>query len=60
MATLQVVCKAPPKVLPCTCVHEFQDKEYGRNKRLHNPTMVRFLREVATYRCTVCGNEQGV
>lgn len=40
---------ANPKVLECSCVHEFQDQKYGKNKRLHNP------RKSGTFACTVCG-----
>lgn len=45
--------KRDPKVMPCTCVHEFQDGRYGKNQRLHNPN------KSDTWRCTVCGNVKG-
>jgi len=32
----------------CTCEHDYQDKKYGKNKRVWNPTM-------KGARCTVCG-----
>ncbi len=38
------------KILECFCTHEYQDKRYGKNKRLHNPTK-------DGYRCTVCKRE---
>lgn len=34
----------------CSCKHEFQDKQYGEKKRLHNPT------GKGEYKCTVCGS----
>ena len=41
-------------VLPCSCGHEFQDKEYGFGNRLHN-RMFKDRRSSAKARCTVCG-----
>lgn len=38
------------RILECVCAHEFQDKRYGKGKRLHNPTK-------EGYRCTVCKRE---
>jgi len=32
----------------CTCEHEYQDKRYGRQRRLHNESNI-------GHRCTVCG-----
>lgn len=47
--------KVSAKILRCSCPHEFQDKEYGKGSRVHNPikgpSAVRF-------RCTVCGKER--
>ena len=40
---------ASPKALPCVCAHEYQDKRYGKGRRLHNPAKNK------TWRCTVCG-----
>ncbi len=34
----------------CTCVHEGQDKMFGKRNRLHN------LTKKEDWRCTVCGN----
>lgn len=39
-----------PKALDCVCSHEYQDKRFGKGKRLHNPTK-------DGYRCSVCGRE---
>ena len=35
------------RVLACHCRSEWQDKKYGKGKRLHNGT-------TKGYRCTVC------
>lgn len=37
-------------ILRCTCKHEFQDKRYGKGKRVFNKT-------TTGYRCTVCKRE---
>lgn len=36
------------EILPCTCVHEEQDKLYGKGKRVHN------VNENGDAFCTVC------
>jgi len=33
----------------CSCIHEYQDAQHGRGKRVFNPTKKDDL-----YRCTVC------
>lgn len=35
---------------PCTCKHEFQDREYGKGQRAHNLSA-----DGKLSRCTVCG-----
>jgi len=47
--------KMASKVLKCDCKHEFQDKRYGLQNRLHNETT-----KVNTpkWRCTVCTKER--
>ena len=35
----------------CDCKHEFQDKRYGKRKRVHNAC------GNGGYRCTVCGKK---
>lgn len=35
----------------CICKHEFQDKRYGKGKRVHTE----LRKEPKEYRCTVCG-----
>jgi hypothetical protein len=42
-------------ILKCTCKNEYQDKEYGKNKRVHNRTE---KVEGKMYRCTVCSSER--
>lgn len=44
------------KILKCTCNHKFQDKKYGKKKRVHNRIKVNTA--VPGYRCTVCGDEK--
>jgi len=41
-------------ILKCNCPHEFQDKEYGLQKRVHNALKKKESQQ--QYRCTVCGN----
>jgi hypothetical protein len=36
-------------VLTCKCVHDYQDRTYGKGRRLHTERK-------SGYRCTVCGN----
>ena len=40
-------------IKPCTCKHEYQDKRYGKNMRVHNIAVSKVKGGVA-YRCTVC------
>lgn len=42
-------------ILPCTCKNEYQDKEYGKGNRVHNP-----CKKNTSARCTVCGKEQAI
>lgn len=39
-------------VIKCNCVHEFQDRIYGKGMRLANE-----MGDNNGYRCTVCGKE---
>ena len=41
------------KKLLCSCYSIFQDKRYGRGKRLHN-----LKSKDKGWRCTVCGKER--
>ena len=38
----------------CDCKHEYQDKRYGKNNRVHNE-LAKKPNSTAEYRCTVCG-----
>lgn len=38
---------------PCTCTHEWQDKEYGKGKRVMNST-AKQDKDFMDVRCTVC------
>lgn len=40
------------KTIKCTCTHDFQDQQYGKQQRLAN---VNELENSAT--CTVCNNK---
>jgi len=37
----------------CKCQHEFQDKKYGANQRVHNTTQ-KGDKDSVDMRCTVC------
>ena len=39
----------------CDCVHEYQDKKYGKGKRVHN---VAGGRGAGFLRCTSCGKDK--
>ena len=41
------------KKINCTCSHDYQDKKYGKGKRIANKT----TKNDNTYRCTVCGKD---
>lgn len=36
----------------CSCEHKWQDKRYGKGRRVKNKTAK------GTYRCTVCGSDK--
>ena len=42
------------KVLPCSCLHEYQDKCYGRQMRIHNQAPKKPDNN-GGWTCTVCG-----
>jgi len=44
-------------IVHCDCKHDFQDKVYGKGKRLGTPT--KKSKTDIIYRCTVCGKEGG-
>lgn len=43
------------RVKRCTCSHDFQDRRYGKGKRLFNKTTGRG--NSIGWRCTVCGKD---
>lgn len=45
-------------ILICTCEHEYQDKKYGKGKRVHTLTQKGTAKEDPVFRCTVCGKER--
>jgi hypothetical protein len=47
------------KIATCNCVHTFQDKRYGKNKRVHNKSTKKNLYP-KRHRCTVCLNEKDI
>ena len=47
----------PGKVLFCTCASDFQDAEYGKQKRVHSWTPKAF-NGAGGWRCTVCLKEK--
>jgi len=53
--TEERILDKPPRILPCTCEHEYQDTVYGKGMRVHN-----FGVTDKIWRCTVCGNEKKV
>jgi len=48
-------------IIPCPhCKpHDFQDKLYGKNQRVHNPVQKSNSKNIIGYRCTICGDVKG-
>lgn len=44
------------RILICNCKNEFQDKRYGKGKRVYNETE-KGAGSSHAYRCTVCGKD---
>ena len=42
------------KIIKCNCPNEFQDKEYGKNNRVHNHADKKGA-EKDRFKCTSCG-----
>ncbi len=42
----------------CTCSNEYQDKRYGKGKRVHNQAVD--INKTIKWRCTVCTKEKGI
>jgi hypothetical protein len=49
---------ADAMILKCTCKHNYQDKTYGVNMRVHTP-MATGKDTPPKFRCTVCRTERG-
>ena len=45
------------KIIECGCMSEFQDKRYGKGRRLHN--RCKKDNSMTGWRCTVCGVKKG-
>jgi len=43
------------RVFPCSCTHIYQDRKYGKGKRVHNQTT---KDNKVGWRCTVCSKER--
>ena len=41
----------------CNCIREYQDKIYGKGKRVHNEKKPKNA-GTKEYRCTVCGKDK--
>jgi len=52
MATPNDHTKKDTKILDCVCESDYQDKRYGKGKRVHNPG------KENKYTCTVCGRKE--
>lgn len=46
------------KIKNCDCHHKFQDKRYGKARRVHNEMKTQNEGDTPRYRCTVCGQER--
>ncbi len=42
-------------ILLCSCKNEYQDRAFGKGKRVHNP--VNKAKGSELYRCTICKKE---
>ena len=45
-------------ILDCSCASDFQDREYGRHRRVHTPG--KYAAGQQTFTCTVCGTKRTV
>ncbi len=48
--------KAMTKILLCTCKHSYQDKRYGKARRVFNSSE----KDNKVYYCTVCAKEKRI
>lgn len=50
-----ILPKETTSVRPCTCIHVFQDKQYGRGQRVHNFALkAKEGSAKGAWRCSVC------
>ena len=54
----KTIINMPTKLKKCTCKDEFQDKRYGKGRRVMNQAPAKGAMP-NRYRCTVCGEERG-
>ena len=45
------------KIMPCKCLHDFQDRRYCPGRRVHNRTF-KAAAPLVSWRCTVCRDEK--
>jgi hypothetical protein len=46
-------------ILFCTCKHEWQDRQYGKQQRVHNPGPKKGASgKASNWICTVCGSKK--
>ncbi len=45
-------------IIECSCINRYQDKRYGKNKRVCN-ILKRVMSNEDKYRCVVCLKEHG-
>lgn len=44
-------------IIRCSCKHTYQDKKYGKNRRVANRCGIKGSGGKSTFRCTVCLKE---
>lgn len=48
------------RIITCNCHHQYQDQQYGAQKRIANETLKSKVSDQVIVRCTVCGSEQTI
>ena len=46
------------KIIKCACISAYQDKKYGKGKRVANKSGTNSEISSSKWRCTVCGKGQ--
>ena len=54
MAKLPDETKTTTRIMPCSCIHPWQDTQYGVGNRVHNWAKAKPSKE-GGWVCTVCG-----